>query len=121
MTNQRGFTIVEVLVAVLVLSVGVIALAGSAGLVTRMIGQGQRYTVASTLANEQIEIIRAEGCPAGGAVDAAGSRTEGAYTLAWRTVAIQSGRGRLIQVAVQSPTTRGTRTDTFTSVEFCPL
>ena len=45
--NVRGFTIIEVLVAVLVLTVGVTALVGSAGIVTRMIGQGKRTTQAA--------------------------------------------------------------------------
>ena len=45
--NAQGFTIIEVLVAVLVLTVGVTALVGSAGMVTRMIGQGKRTTQAT--------------------------------------------------------------------------
>ncbi|MBA3344628.1 MAG: prepilin-type N-terminal cleavage/methylation domain-containing protein, partial [Gemmatimonadales bacterium] len=36
-----GFTLVEVLVAVVVLGVGIVALAGASAMATRMIGQGQ--------------------------------------------------------------------------------
>ena len=42
--STAGFTIAEVLVAIVVLSVGVVAMPGSSALVTRMIGRGQRAT-----------------------------------------------------------------------------
>jgi len=114
MKGERGFTIVEILVAIMILTVGVLGLVTTAGLVTRMIGQGQRFTVASALANERIELLRAAGCPATGT----GSETRGAYTIAWTVGDL--GRGRSLSVTVQSPTTRGTRSDVFASVQFCP-
>ena len=116
MKGERGFTIVEVLVAIMILSVGIMGLVTTAGLVTRMIGQGQRYTEASALANERIELLRTSQCAAVGS----GSETRGAYQINWRVVAVAGDKGRAIQVAVQSPTTRGPRTDTFETVQFCP-
>jgi prepilin-type N-terminal cleavage/methylation domain-containing protein len=116
MNAERGFTIVEVLVAVMILSVGLMGLVTTAGLVTRMIGQGQRYTEASSLANERIEILRSQGCPAVGT----GTETRGAFTISWRVVEVAGGKGRGFTIAVQSPTTRGTRTDNFETVQFCP-
>lgn len=116
MRSERGFTIVEVLVAVMILSVGLMGLVTTAGLVTRMIAQGHRSTEAATLANERIELLRAQGCPAAGS----GTETRGAYTVAWRVVAMTQPRGRAIQVNVVSPTGRGTRNDNFQTVHFCP-
>jgi len=116
MNGERGFTIVEVLVAVLVLSVGVLALVGTAGLVTRMVGQGHRFTEASALASERVELLRAQGCPSAGS----GSETRGAYTISWRIIDEAGGRGRRFFVSVQSPTTRGSRTDNVETVHFCP-
>ena len=49
MKQERGFTIVEVIVAMLVLTVGLLGLVTSAALVTRMIGRGQRSAVAAAL------------------------------------------------------------------------
>jgi type IV pilus modification protein PilV len=115
MNSQRGFTIVEVLVAVLVLSVGLLALVGTAGMVTRMVGQGHRYTIASALASERVEMLRAQGCPDAGA----GSETRGAYTISWRIVDVAAGKGRRFFVSVQSPTPRGQRTDNVETVHFC--
>lgn len=116
MTSERGFTIVEILVAVMILSVGLMGLVTTAGLVTRMIGQGHRYTEASALANERIEVLRSQGCPAAGG----GTETRGDYTITWRVVALAAPKGRGFFVRVQSPTTRGTRVDNFETVHFCP-
>ena len=116
MRSERGFTIVEILVAVMILSVGLMGLVTTAGLVTRMIGQGHRSTEASALGSERIEVLRAQGCPAAGG----GTETRGAYTVTWRVVALPAPKGRGITVSVRSPTTRGTRNDTFETVHFCP-
>jgi prepilin-type N-terminal cleavage/methylation domain-containing protein len=53
--DRGGFTIVEVLVAVAVLSVGVLALVGSAALTTRMVGWGQQSTRAAQAAAARVE------------------------------------------------------------------
>ena len=39
-SNESGFTIVEVIIAIIVLSVGLLGLVSTAALVTRMIGRG---------------------------------------------------------------------------------
>ena len=60
MTNRQGFTVVEVLVAIMVLGVGILALVGSSMLVTRMIGEGKRSTFATQMAQRRIELVRRE-------------------------------------------------------------
>jgi prepilin-type N-terminal cleavage/methylation domain-containing protein len=56
--STAGFTIVEVLMAVVVLGVGVVAMAGSSALVTRMIGRGQRSTRAGQVAAQRLDSLR---------------------------------------------------------------
>lgn len=56
--SAAGFTIVEVLMAVIVLGVGVVAMAGSSALVTRMIGRGQRATRAGQVAAQRLDSLR---------------------------------------------------------------
>src|SRR2546425_6419773 len=62
MKREQGFTIVEVIVAILVLTIGLLALVTSAALVTRMIGRGQRSAVAAQYAQRRLEMLRASGC-----------------------------------------------------------
>src|SRR3989442_13457529 len=62
MKREAGFTIVEVIVAILVLTIGLLALVTSAALVTRMIGRGQRSAVAAQYAQRRLEMPRVSGC-----------------------------------------------------------
>lgn len=58
MSNRQGFTVVEILVAITVLSIGVLGLVGSSALVTRMIGRGRYSTVAVQVAQQRLETLR---------------------------------------------------------------
>lgn len=58
MSNRKGFTVVEVLVATMVLGVGILALVGSSTVVTRMIGEGKRSMNATQLAQQRMETLR---------------------------------------------------------------
>jgi prepilin-type N-terminal cleavage/methylation domain-containing protein len=53
-----GFTLVEVLLALLVLSVGILALTGSSAVVNRMIGRGKIETHAALLAAQRVQTLR---------------------------------------------------------------
>jgi type IV pilus modification protein PilV len=114
-TNRSGFTIVEVLVAVLVLTVGLLGLAATAATVTRMISQGQRYSEATTLAAQRFEVLRSQSCTA----MAAGSETHGRYSVAWTLTSVNSGKANQVTVVVVSPTARATRADSFQTTIPC--
>lgn len=62
MKTQRGFTIIEVIIAIIVLTVGLLGLVSTAALVTRMIARGQRSAVASTFAAQRLEQMRVVAC-----------------------------------------------------------
>ncbi len=70
--SKRGFTIIEVIIAIIVLTVGVLGLVTTAALVTRMIARGQRSAVASAFGARRLERLRAGACTA---------RANGADTL----------------------------------------
>ncbi|HEV8400424.1 MAG TPA: prepilin-type N-terminal cleavage/methylation domain-containing protein [Gemmatimonadales bacterium] len=72
--DQRGFTIVEIIIAIVVLTVGLLGLVSTAALVTRMIARGQRSSVAATFASQRMELLRPSAC-----ID--GQRTNGTDTL----------------------------------------
>jgi prepilin-type N-terminal cleavage/methylation domain-containing protein len=58
MNRAHGFTLVEVLVAIVVLSVGILALTGSSAVINRMIGRGKVETHAALLAARRVEHLR---------------------------------------------------------------
>ncbi len=72
--NQGGFTILEILIAVVVLMVGVLGLVMTAALVTRMMGRANRAQLAANYASQRMEKMRTAAC-----IDA--QRTAGTDTL----------------------------------------
>jgi prepilin-type N-terminal cleavage/methylation domain-containing protein len=115
---RSGFTIIEVLVAVTILAVGVVALAGSSGAVTRMIGRGKIDTRAAQLATLQLETLRLSAysttprCTAA-ALANGGPTTTDRVTLSW-TVAV-SGTGRDVTVTASYATGRRSHTEVLTT------
>jgi len=63
-SGRTGFTLIELMVAVMVFTIGVLATMGSAAVVMTMMGGSQRRTVASTVAEARFERLRAESCAA---------------------------------------------------------
>jgi prepilin-type N-terminal cleavage/methylation domain-containing protein len=56
--SSKGLSLVEVIVALVILGVGVGALAGSFALVTRMVGRGAMQSRAAQLAASRLERLR---------------------------------------------------------------
>ncbi|MGI9039919.1 MAG: prepilin-type N-terminal cleavage/methylation domain-containing protein [Gemmatimonadales bacterium] len=117
-----GFTLVEVLVAVVVLGVGIVALAGASAMTTRMIGQGQISTRASQVASRRMEALRAAAysttpsCTSP-AFAGGGPLTTDGITASW--VAPATGSARNVSVTVSYPTPRGTRLQQLRTVLPC--
>jgi prepilin-type N-terminal cleavage/methylation domain-containing protein len=55
---SSGFTLVEVLVALVVLAIGILALTGSSAVINRMIGRGRVETQAAMAAARRVETLR---------------------------------------------------------------
>jgi prepilin-type N-terminal cleavage/methylation domain-containing protein len=111
--STSGFTLVEVLVSIVVLAIGIVALAGSSAVVTRMIGRGKVETRVAQAASSRIEALRLAAystsprCTAA-AFAAGGPVTTNGLTESW-TVPV-AGKVRAVQVDVTYPTVRGPRT-----------
>jgi prepilin-type N-terminal cleavage/methylation domain-containing protein len=120
--GRTGFTLVEVLVAITVLAVGVVAMAGSAGTVTRMVGRGKIDTRAVQTATQRMEMLRLAAysttprCTAGTFVSG-GPLTADKVTASW--VVPNAGAARTVTVTVSYATPRGTRSETLTTVIEC--
>lgn len=117
MGHRRGCTLPELVVAILVLAVGVLALAATAARVSRMVGAGRHATAATALAAQRMELLRshAQRC-AGGAV---GSRQSGPYTVTWEVSPV-GPRAATVRVVVWLPQAGAQpRADTFATTIPC--
>lgn len=123
--NDRGFTIVEVLVAVLVLGIGITALVGSSALVTRQIGRGRILTIATEVANQRLENLRllarpyngAAACTRAGFASSTAPDTVRSVIESWQVFG--SGNSRTVKVAVSYPRQGGRSYDTLTTIVGC--
>jgi prepilin-type N-terminal cleavage/methylation domain-containing protein len=120
--SERGFTLVEVLIAVVVLGIGVMALVGSSALVTRMVGRGISETKAAEAANRRLESMRllaystSPRCTAGTFVSG-GPQTTNLIRERW-IVSVASKVGTITDT-VTHRTAKGTHTDVLTTRVEC--
>jgi type IV pilus assembly protein PilV len=98
---RAGFTLVELLVAMIIFAVGMLGLAATAGSVTRMMGGARRQTIAAQVAQSRIERLRASPCTA----LTGGSETVRGVTNIWTVTAVT--RGVNVTDSVVFATSRG--------------
>jgi prepilin-type N-terminal cleavage/methylation domain-containing protein len=60
--DRRGFTLVELMVAIMIMNVGVLSLASAASLVTRHLSAAKRQAVATQVAQSRLEWLHATSC-----------------------------------------------------------
>ena len=112
---RRGFTLIEMIIAIVVMSVGILGLAGTASYVATQMGGGKAQTVAATLATKVADSLAARRCSA----IVSGSQTKRGVTVTW-TVA-DSSRTRWVTESVEYRVKRGaTKTFNYTTVIQCP-
>ncbi|MDO9350611.1 MAG: prepilin-type N-terminal cleavage/methylation domain-containing protein [Deltaproteobacteria bacterium] len=84
--NSKGFTLIEVLVALVILAVSLLALAGLMTTSTRNTASGGRLTEAATFAQDKLEELRAmswESIPLNQTTDSPISRPGIQYDRSW--------------------------------------
>jgi prepilin-type N-terminal cleavage/methylation domain-containing protein len=60
--RRSGFTVMELIVAIVILSVGLLGLAATSGVVMRLIGGGSQQTIAANVALARFERMRGVSC-----------------------------------------------------------
>ena len=120
----RGFTLIEVLVAIVLLTVGVMALVGSSAMVSRMIGRGRGSTVAVQVATARLERLRriasATSPRCASPQFASDSTTTSGISERWTVEpAVGSGLSRRVIVILAYRDPRGQVRDTLRTVVLC--
>jgi prepilin-type N-terminal cleavage/methylation domain-containing protein len=118
--SEQGFTLIEIMLAVIVLSVGVMALVGSSALATRMIGGSNTSSRVAQVASARAELLRATAARTA----ACGSVTSGTVVTAgiteqWTLGGAAGDLTRDVQMSFAYKTPRGQRTETTTLTLFC--
>src|SRR4051794_32627122 len=112
---RRGVTLIEMIIAIIVMSIGIMGLAGTATYVATQMGGGGAQTVAAAMASRVSDSLAARRCAA--LVD--GSQTRRGVTMSW--VVSDSSRTKWVTSQVQYRPKRGaTKTLNYVTVIQCP-
>ncbi len=98
LASRAGFSLVEVIVAMLVLTVGLLGLAAGTGWMLRTVEMGELETTRSAALQSAVESLRAE--PFGDLAD--GSETFGDYTVSW-TLGSAGSQSQEVEFVVTGP------------------
>ncbi len=99
MRNRRAFTVVEVLIAIVVLTVGLLGLVSTAAWAARMIATGRHRAEAAALAGRHLAAHHDRPCTNGGA----GEQADGRYSVTWSAASLGPG----VELVTLTVTARG--------------
>jgi prepilin-type N-terminal cleavage/methylation domain-containing protein len=114
-SNQSGFTIIEILIAIVVLVVGMLGLVMTAAMLSRMMGRANRAQAAATFASQRMEKMRPAACIAGQRVAGTDTLRRGSQWIAinsWSYIDMGNSAYRLQVITTWQTTRNKTRTDT---------
>jgi prepilin-type N-terminal cleavage/methylation domain-containing protein len=117
---RAGFTIIEVLVAIIILTTGLLAIAAGSGSVYRMLRSARRSSAAASVAQTRLEALRRDAnrtSPRCTALAAGSASQAGGISERWLVTG--SGTTRTLTEIVTAPTSRGTTTDTIFGIVEC--
>jgi len=119
--RRRGYTLVEMMVALMLLSVGILSLSSTSSLVVRTMGESNKQVLAATMARSRLERLAGLGCSASGFVS--GSAVTNGISETW-VVANGGGANTAISAkrltdSVTYTTRRGLRFELYSTVVVC--
>jgi prepilin-type N-terminal cleavage/methylation domain-containing protein len=125
--SNKGFTMIEVMIAIMILGIGITALAGGSALVTRQVSRGRIVTVASQLAEQKLDSLRMLAAQPNGAgarcthagLVGGGPSTVRGVTLTWTVANGAVAKTRDLSVVAAYNTLRGVRNVTFNTTVGC--
>jgi len=110
---RPAFTLVELLVAIVIFTIGLLALAATSGLVAAHVGDGGRLTAAAHAARTALDSLGAQGCNA----LVSGSAARDGIAVDW--VVSRDSSAAEVALTVGSILRRGSRRDTYRLVVPC--
>lgn len=126
--GRRGFTIIEVLVAIVILTVGILAMMGTSAAVNRLIVRGRRVTQAAQLGQQVLDSLRLKAnenlVACTGLASNATGYVQQAVTVKWTVGALTANANlfeRQIQVDMTYAADRKTLADTLTTILKCDI
>ena len=112
---RRGLTLIEMIIAIIVMSIGIMGLASTASYVAMQMGGGNAQTIAAAITTKISDSLSARRCSS----LVSGSQTKRGVTVTW-TVA-DSTRTKWVTSTVQYTTKRSTtKTHNYVTVIQCP-
>lgn len=118
--KRRGLSVVEVLVALMLVTVGLLGIAGSSTLTVRVVGDATRERAAARRAADRLAQLQSAGCVTAASGTAGDVTGNSPGMLRERWIVINDGMGRTELVdSVRWNTARGERTFTLTSALLC--
>lgn len=111
--DRRGFTLVELMVGIMLLTTGMLALAAGAAVVMRQMTEAGTMGIAAAVAQTRIEQLRAGSCT----TTQSGTATTRGVSESWTVTPMT--RSAQLQVVVSYSTRRGTKSQTYTSTVPC--
>ena len=115
--DRKGFTLVELMVAMMLLSVGMLALASSSAVVIKQMTEAGTMSVASSVAQTRIERLRTASTTCAAAAVTNGNATTRGVTESWTITPMT--RSKQLSVTVTYFTPRGDRSQTYLSMVPC--
>lgn len=98
LASRAGFSLVELIVAMLILAVGLLGLAAGTGFVVRSSELGRVETERAQARQSAVELIRAQDFD----TFADGDRELGRYEISWETLSSETNT-RLVQITIVGP------------------
>jgi prepilin-type N-terminal cleavage/methylation domain-containing protein len=111
--TRAGFTLVELMVAMMMFAVGLLALASTSAVVVGQMGDASRMGVAASVAQTRIERLRSGACTTA----QTGSNTGRGVSESWTVTPMT--RSARIDVTITYATRRGLRSQSYRSMMRC--
>ena len=112
---RRGFTLIEMIIAIIVMSIGVMGLASTASYVAQQMGSGNMQTVAAALSAKVADSLSSRKC----ASLISGNQTKRGVTVSW-TVTNATRTRTIDQTVTYRPKRGATKTLSYQMVVQCP-